>query len=374
LGILLLVSIFCTGTFLSGLGPLKALERLFAPTMFVASQTGSAGTWYEALFVEPVEYYDPDDFTGVVPEELLRRIASAQRSIDIAAFELDLTPVAEALIAAHNRGVTVRWVTDDEHGLDADSESGHGQFQMMRDAGIQVRDDDREGLMHDKYIIFDEESLWTGSTNITQNGMFRNDNNVIIIESPAVAEMYQRDFNERWRGKSGAESRSTVRRQTTMIDDTPVLVLFAPEDEAMESLLPLVHRAKESIYFMAFAFTYDDLGQELLNKARRGVDVRGVFESRNASSEHSEIHTLYCAGLDVREDGNPATMHHKVFVIDGTIVATGSFNFSNSANSKNDENMVLLNNADIAADYQREFERVWAQAWIPYDADMDCRR
>ena len=349
------------------------MERFFAPAMFVASQTGQAGDWYEVHFFEPVEHYNPDDFTGGVPEELMQRINGAQRSIDIAAFEFDLTPVAEALIAARNRGVTVRWITDDEHGIDADSEAGHGQFRMMREAGIQVRDDDREGLMHNKYIIFDEASLWTGSTNLTQNGMFRNDNNVMIFDSPAIADIYQRDFNELWRGKSGAESRSTVRLQTKMLEDTPVLVLFAPEDQAMESLLPLVHRARESVYFMAFAFTYDELGEELLNRARRGVDVRGVFESRNTSSEHSEIHKLYCAGLDVREDGNPATMHHKVFIIDGSIVITGSFNFSNSANSKNDENMVMVNNADVAADYLREFERVWARAFIPADADMDCR-
>ena len=70
---------------------------------------------------------------------------------------------------------------------------------------------------------------------------------------------------------------------------------------------------------------------ELVRQSRRGVDIKGVFESRNATSSHSEIHRLYCNGVDVREDGNSANMHHKVFIIDGKIVVTGSYNFSNNS-------------------------------------------
>lgn len=150
------------------------------------------------------------------------------------------------------------------------------------------------------------------------------------------------------------------------------MVLFAPEDDAMEFVLPLIKQAKESVHFMTFAFTHDEMGKELVRQSRRGVDVKGVFESRNATSEYSEIHRLYCNGIDVRKDGNPNTMHHKVFVIDGKIVVTGSYNFSNKSENTNDENLVFLSNYDIAESYQEEFERVWAESYPPNQPDIIC--
>ncbi len=368
----MLVALFCFGTLLTGGGPIRALERRFAPVWFVTSTTGSEKNLFDVYFVNPVINFDVDEFAGAPQEALLRMIGDAQESIDIAAFEFDLTPVAEALISARNRGVEVRWITDDEHGLEADREEGYGLFQMMMNSGIKVRDDDSGNLMHNKFIIFDDHSVWTGSTNLTQNGMFRNNNNVIVFESRDVVNIYQREFNELWRGNSGAESRSTVRRQTAMIEDTPVFVIFAPEDEGMDHLLPLVRRAEESVHFMAFAFTHDELGAELVRKAKRGLDISGVFETRNATTEHSELHRLYCNGVDVLKDGNSATMHHKVFIIDKKIVVTGSFNFSNNANNMNDENMVFLNNREIASAYEEEFDRVWAQGWPPDQATVYC--
>lgn len=372
LGILIFLASFCGGSFLFGGGPIQSIERLFFPTRFVVTATGESGDWYEVYNIDPPQDYDPDNFVGEVPEALIKLIDQAQESIHVAAFEFELTPVAEALVAAHNRGVDVKWYTDDEHGLEADSEDGHGQFQMMMDAGIPVRDDERQSLMHDKFIIIDEEIVWTGSTNLTRTGMFKNDNNVIVFESTRIAEKYEREFKELWKGKSSSERRATIRRQTSMIEDTPVMVLFAPEDNAMDYVLPLVKQAKDSVHFMTFAFTHDEMGQELVRQSRRGVDVKGVFESRNATSDHSEIHRLYCNGVDVRKDGNPATMHHKVFIIDGKIVVTGSYNFSNNSENSNDENLIFLSNHDIAGTYQEEFEKVWAEASLPAQSDIVC--
>jgi phosphatidylserine/phosphatidylglycerophosphate/cardiolipin synthase-like enzyme len=371
-GLLALAGLFCAGSYLVGSDPVQIIERWFAPVWFVTSDTGGASDWYEVYMTNPPQVYDPQNFVGDVPQALIRKINGAQHSLDIAAFEFNLDPVAEAVINAHRRGVAVRWLTDDEHGLEADGEEGRGQFQMMIQAGIPVRDDDRNGLMHNKFIIFDESSVWTGSTNLTVNGLFRNNNNVLFFDSPEIAKRYRREFNELWRGESGAESRSTVRRQTAMLDETPVFVIFAPEDSAMNYLVPLVRQAEDSIYFMAFAFTHDELGQELVRKARRGLDVRGVFESRNTNDVYSELNRLACQGVDVREDGNPATMHHKVFIIDDKIVVTGSFNFSNNANQTNDENMVFLNNDAVAGIYHEEFERVWSEAWVPQTGDLIC--
>jgi phosphatidylserine/phosphatidylglycerophosphate/cardiolipin synthase-like enzyme len=362
---------------LTGADPLGLFSQAEAtPTASTAPPVvaGSGGDWWQVYFTDPQNVNDPDNLTGSIPEKLIDYINNAQRTIHIASFEFNLTPVAEALIAAHERGVEVQWVTDDEHGIEADEEEeDHGQFAMLEKAGIEVTDDDRSALMHNKFWIFDDQTVWTGSTNITANGNFRNNNNVLVIDSPELAAIYEREFDEMWAGEFGPTSSSTVADQTVTIAGTPVRVLFAAEDEVVSQLAPLIENAKNSIRFMAFSFTHDDLGAAVLDRAEAGVEVQGIFETRGSETEYSELSALYCAGVPARQDGNPGTFHHKVFVIDDQMVVTGSLNFSNNADESNDENVVVVTNSDIAAQYLQEFERRWAEATEPDAVDMNCK-
>jgi len=347
-------------------------ETPVVPTEIV--ETGGRGEWWTVYFTDPARINDPDTLAGSIPEQLITLIDGAQETIHIASFEFNLTPVAEALIAAHERGVEVQWVTDDEHGIDADEEDGRGQFAMMEDAGIEIVDDGRGALMHNKFWIFDGYLVWTGSTNITKNGNFRNNNNVIVVESRRVSEMYEREFAEMFvDGEFGPRSPSTVDLQSTTVNGMPIDVLFAAEDEVMSMLVPLVSGAKKSIRFMAFSFTHDDLGAAILEKANAGVDVMGIFEKRASETEYSELSNLYCAGLPMRQDGNPGILHHKVLIIDDEILITGSFNFSNNADDSNDENVIIIQNVEIADKYLQEFERRWVEAEDPDPADMGCK-
>jgi phosphatidylserine/phosphatidylglycerophosphate/cardiolipin synthase-like enzyme len=334
--------------------------------------SGRGGQWWQVYFTDPLHINNPQDLAASIPEKLIDQINKAQRTIYIAAFEFDLPPVADALIAAHKRGVRVQWVTDDEYGIEVDEDEEIGLFARLKDAKIEVRSDERTGLMHNKFWIFDGQTVWTGSTNVTVNGNFRNNNNTIVIESPEVAAIYDREFAEMWDGEFGPNSPSTVDAQSVIIDGTPVQILFAPEDEVISHLLPLIRGAQKSIHFMAFSFTRDALGAAVLERAAAGVDVKGIFETRGSETEYSELPAMYCAGLFVRQDGNRGTFHHKVFVIDNEILITGSLNFSESADESNDENVVVVSNADIAAQYLQEFERRWDEATEPDPAAMNC--
>lgn len=336
----------------------------------ITAVIGSGGDWWQVYFTDPLPDYDPNNMDGTVAAELINQINNAQETIHIASFEFNLTAVAEALIAAHNRGVDVRWVTDDEFGLETDEEMDRGQFAMLTAAGIEIVDDARSALMHNKFWIFDGQIVWTGSTNITKNGIFRNNNNVIVVESAEVAAMFTREFDEMWAGEFGPRSPSTLSEQTTIIQGTPVEILFAPEDKVMDELVPLIDQARDNIKFMAFSFTHDGLGDAMLAKAAAGVDVSGIFETRGSKTEYSELPKMFCANLAVRQDGNPGTFHHKVIIIDDRIVITGSLNFSDNANNSNDENVIIVNNSDIAAQYLQEFQRRWQEAKTP-DA-IDC--
>src|ERR671924_1064300 len=153
-------------------------------------------------------------------------------------------------------GEAVRWVTDDEHGLEADEEPGHGQFAMLQEAGIEVRSDSRSALMHNKFWIFDGQIVWTGSTNITESGIFKQDNNTLVIQSPQLAAIYEQEFQEMWNGEFGPRSTSQLDQQSVVVNGSPIQVVFTSEDPALAgAVIPMVNSATKTIRFLAFSYT-----------------------------------------------------------------------------------------------------------------------
>jgi phosphatidylserine/phosphatidylglycerophosphate/cardiolipin synthase-like enzyme len=114
------------------------------------------------------------------------------------------------------------------------------------------------------------------------------------------------------------------------------------------------------------------MGAAMRQRADAGVDVSGVFEKTGSSTAYSELGSMFCAGLRVRRDENPSFLHHKVIIIDDRIVITGSLNFSDNANDSNDENVLVIDNADIAALYIQEFNRIWDFASVPEPEKFPC--
>ena len=110
----------------------------------------------------------------------------------------------------------------------------------------------------------------------------------------------------------------------------------------------------------------------MIQRANSGVDVAGVFEKVGSDTEAAELKTLYCAKVPVRRDGNGSFMHSKVIVVDERYVITGSLNFSTNAEESNDENVIIIDNADIAKLYMQDFERVWAIAADPEPDKFPC--
>ena len=115
---------------------------------------------------------------------------------------------------------------------------------------------------------------------------------------------------------------------------------------------------------MAFSFTDDRLGEAVKQQSKAGIEVQGVFEARGADTEYSEYGRLSRARppLDVLTDGNPYILHHKVIIVDDKVVVLGSFNFRESANELNDENLLIIHDRDVAALYRDEFELMYQQA------------
>ena len=131
----------------------------------------------------------------------------------------------------------------------------------------------------------------------------------------------------------------------------------------VNGLVPLLNSAEDSIYFLAYSFTSNELGDIIRQKAEDGLEIHGVMDDEQIkSNQGTEFDPFRQAGLDVLIDGIEGLMHHKVFIVDEKIVAFGSYNFSQAAEERNDENLLIVYNAEIAEQFVKEFQRVLDQA------------
>ena len=135
---------------------------------------------------------------------------------------------------------------------------------------------------------------------------------------------------------------------------TSIDVFVCPEDNCKSHVIETLEQADESIYFMIYSFTDDDISDVLIEKFKKGLTVNGVME-KSQRSKYSEFSKISNAGIDVRWDKNRAAMHHKVFIIDEKIVITGSFNPTENGNTRNNENVVIIYDKNIAEQLLQEF-------------------
>ncbi len=310
----------------------------------------------EVFFTTP-RYPDKAAYhRGGLDEKLVAAIDGAQQSVDVAAFEIDLANVTEALIRAHKRGVKVRVVTDSDYAEELGPE-------RLLAAQIHVVFDDSQPFMHNKFVVIDGKQVWTGSWNLTDNDTYRNNNNVVVVNSKLLAANYTTEFEEMYvDGKFGIFSPDNTPYPAITVAGVQVENIFEAEGNARSPIVRLIEGAQSSIDVLAFVFTDDQIARAIVARHRAGVKVRMVIETRNLDADGSDVAAFQQAGVDILLDGNPYMMHHKVIVIDNAVVVTGSYNFSSSAAEQNDENVLILHSAEIAGEYTAEFERIYTQA------------
>lgn len=350
--VLFLVTVACVNT-----SPTKVEPPI--PATPTENPTEVSSEWYAVYFTDPTgpaaEYY-----SGGPDEALAQAIDQAQSSVDVAIYELDLSTISNALIRAHKRGVTIRVVTESDNMDTLDT-----KIPALKAAGIPVIGDRREGLMHNKFTVIDHQDVWSGSMNYTTNDAYRNDNNLIRIRSARLAEDYTTEFNEMFEEDLfGPDDRPAKPFPMVNVNGTEIEVYFSPDDGVARHIIDQVNAAQQSIYFLAYSFTADNIADAMVARAKAGVSLSGVFEKTQVPSSRSsnEYDPMRAAGLDVWLDANPRNMHDKVILIDGKIVITGSYNFSANAEKNNDENILIIHNSDITGLYLNDFQRVYAQA------------
>lgn len=203
------------------------------------------------------------------------------------------------------------------------------------------------GLMHNKFCNIDDNYVWTGSWNPSQEMTIPN--NVVFIQSKTLAKAYKAEFDELAGGTfhGGSPYPGLVKLNGQLIE-----AYFCPEDNCQKRVLDVLKTAQKSIHFMAYAFTDDDIGG-LLSDKKQYIDVKGVFDPRK--DKYSEYEKL-------KDVSKISKVHHKVFIIDGNTVITGSYNPSEAANKRNDENIVIIRDPQIAQQFEEEFSRLFGSS------------
>lgn len=268
-------------------------------------------------------------------------IQSANFSVYCAFYGIELRNVISAL-SRKSKTADVKIVTDES--------TYKGQIK-----GDAVRLDDNKQLMHNKFCVIDSAIVITGSFNPTDNDNNYNNNNVVVVYSSALAKNYEDEFEELWNGKFGEGG--NARFKEVHVNGVKIENYFCPEDKCASRMIGLIKDAKESVYFMAFSFTNEEIADALIS--RGDLDIKGIFDSSQSSGKYSQFKRLQEFGINVKKDSNKYKMHHKVFIVDKKIVVTGSFNPTLSADTKNDENLLIIHDEKIAGYFLKEFGSLW---------------
>ena len=142
-----------------------------------------------------------------------------------------------------------------------------------------------------------------------------------------------------------------------VITDTPAQVYFSPKGGAQDAIVKTIAKAKETIYVQAYSFTSAPIAEALVDAHKRGVKVVAILDKSQKTERYSGATFLANAGIPVLIDDAHAIAHNKVMLIDRKTLITGSFNFTKGADEKNAENLLIMENPDLARIYMENLEK-----------------
>lgn len=280
---------------------------------------------------------------------IVETILTAQTTIDIAIYDIDLPKVAQALVARSKAGVRVRLVTDNannqeyniltdaqiaklpahakyeykDHALLMDENKDGIVTQTERDRNDVIRllniskiakiDDTADGstgsgIMHHKFIIIDGIKVLQASANFTISDIHGdmqakktrgNQNSLVIVDDSKLAKLYQGEFEQLWSKKFGAK-KSYRSAKNIMVDGTPITVQFSPSNTRIDwtsttngLIGETLATAKSHVEMALFVFSEQNISNILENKASDGIKVSALIEPIFAYREYSELLDMF---------------------------------------------------------------------------------
>ena len=316
----------------------------------------------KVLFSDFTENFIPDEScSSNICKELLFNINNSKKSIDIAIYGYSKIPsIEQALIAAEKRGVKIRLVYD----LDSNGENIYPHtdrlLSILKNYNNDGKTSESNSIMHNKFFIFDENIVMTGSANLSSTDMSEfNSNSVIVINSQKIGKIYTQEFEQMFNGKFHS-LKDVIPKSKIRLTNVDIDVYFSPKDKAIENgILPILRSAKGYIYIPVFFLTDKRVVTELIKAKNRNVDIRIIIDAVSASTMYSKHQELRENGILVKVENFAGKMHSKSMIVDDKYTIIGSMNFSNSGENKNDENLIIIQDVGITKFYKDFFLYQW---------------
>lgn len=307
---------------------------------------------------------------------LLKEIINAKKSICFAIYGIGGQPdIFEALVEAQKRGVNVRGATDmtqNNKNIYSDTDRLIRILKTITNdyqiADKNVKDDFDQvfditaAIMHDKFFVFDEQKVFTGSANISDSCTGGYNTNVsVLINSPEIAQLYTQEFEQMYDLKFHTIKKEIQNNTNIKIDNnTIVSVYFSPKNKVFRTdLHDLLANAKKTIYVEMFYLTNKYLINDLIEAKNRGVDVKIILDASSTANDFSRQEQLKNAGIPVKIENWGGKMHTKGASIDNTYYVIGSMNWTGKAELHNDENLLIIKNPQIAQNTTKHFIKIW---------------
>lgn len=136
-------------------------------------------------------------------------------------------------------------------------------------------------------------------------------------------------------------------------------VYFSPDQKSYLPIVNLYDKAQSYIHLAIYSLTKDEFAQALIAAHQRGVEVKVIMDRRQAGNRSADDEKLEKAGIPVLRNSGVAFMHNKFCVIDGRYLYTGSYNHTDNATLRNDENYIIIDDPPAALLYEEEFQKLW---------------
>ena len=318
-------------------------------------------------------------YTTQIDDSVASWIDKAMISLDIAMYNLNRPVIQDAINDAYDRGVQIRYIAEGGN-------ANIGLDYLNLNIPVLERENATSSGMHNKFMIIDADStanawIMGGSTNFSSN-MIDDPNNLIFIQDQSLARGYRVEFNEMW-GSTGAQpNASNSKFGADKANNTPhkfivngdnVELYFSPSDGTTGVIISTIEDADASVNFSTLSFTRDDISDAVIDAHYDFfVSVSGIIEQ--ISGTGGEYQTLLDAGVNVLSYQDlPGQLHHKLVIIDHAsidddpVVLTGSHNWSSAAETTNDENILVIHNADIANQYYQEYSARYNEVTVGID-------
>ena len=309
--------------------------------------------YFEIYLINPLEYVKPNfNCNTLFTRRIVKEINSAVDTIDVALYTIgEQREIVDALRKAKARGVKIRSVLDYSKNM---SEIYPETIKFANEFDSHF--DKTQILMHDKFFIFDNKKVITGSTNIssTDSGGY-NANIALVFNSIEVAKYYKKEFEQMYAGKF-SKRKEKINANFVKLGNSIVRFYFLPKDDVNNLyIVPKIKESKDEILVSAFYLTDKNIIEEIISAKTRGVKVIILLDALGAINFKNKILQLRNTHIPLKIENWGGKNHEKTIVIDKKILITGSANFSANGLYKNDENVVVIEDMNVALFYRDYF-------------------